>query len=394
MKWCFINNLYSNYARGGAEVVLARIIEQVKQTDEVVIITLTPEIYEKLQSPTFSVFKVNPQFIYHYTEAALQPTWKKIIWHWQNLFSRQLNSEIKEILQREKPDIVWTHNLSGLGLQIPKLIRKFKLRHWHTLHDYQLIDPYGTLQRGTSLLDPQKWNFQIYAWLTRRLIKNPEVVMSPSQFCLDIHQALGFFKKSKKLALPNPIILPEVVNRATDHGPRFLFAGQLAEHKGIKVLLTAWSKISNQVAELWLAGDGELLGYCQEQSKIDPRIKVLGKLDSLELSSYYQKVDCLVVPSIWWDNSPTVIYEASSFNLPSIASRVGGIPELVQDKVTGFLVEPGNVDDLVVAMNSALKDLEFLTVMGNQAKKFISQFSLPKFIEKINNLAHEPKSKI
>jgi glycosyltransferase involved in cell wall biosynthesis len=68
------------------------------------------------------------------------------------------------------------------------------------------------------------------------------------------------------------------------------------------------------------------------------------------MSNFYRKARFLIVPSVWFEVSPMVILEAMSHGLPVIASRIGGLAELVEDGVTGFLFEPGNVEDLAKKM--------------------------------------------
>ena len=65
------------------------------------------------------------------------------------------------------------------------------------------------------------------------------------------------------------------------------------------------------------------------------------------MAAFYRGARFLVIPSNWFEGCPLVISEAMSHGLPVIASRIGGLPEVVEDGVTGLLFEPGDVDDLV-----------------------------------------------
>ena len=70
----------------------------------------------------------------------------------------------------------------------------------------------------------------------------------------------------------------------------------------------------------------------------------------------YDQLDVLVVPSIWLENSPLVVHEAFMAGVPVVASRIGGLPDLIQHELNGLLFEPGNVDALATALQALLDD--------------------------------------
>jgi hypothetical protein len=67
------------------------------------------------------------------------------LWHIIDIFHFASKNKIRQILQTEKPDLVHTHNLMGLGFLIPRLIKKMGLRYIHTVHDVQLVEPSGII---------------------------------------------------------------------------------------------------------------------------------------------------------------------------------------------------------------------------------------------------------
>lgn len=82
----------------------------------------------------------------------------------------------------------------------------------------------------------------------------------------------------------------------------------------------------------------------------------MGEFNHQEVANIFKEIDVLVAPSIWQENSPLVIQEAFLSKTPVIASRIGGIPELIKDKENGLLFEPGNPDDLYDKMNILIND--------------------------------------
>jgi len=147
-------------------------------------------------------------------------------------------------LQEEKPDLVITHNLQGVGYLIPGLLRRMKIKHIHTLHDIQLLHPSGLMFWGKEKLLSSP-HAKIYQTLMRFLFGSPAAVISPSQWLLNEHEKRGFFKKSKKIVLPNCFPNPEFKAqgaRVEKNIFTFLYVGLLEEHKWVKFLVEAFIK--------------------------------------------------------------------------------------------------------------------------------------------------------
>jgi glycosyltransferase involved in cell wall biosynthesis len=124
------------------------------------------------------------------------------------------------------------------------------------------------------------------------------------------------------------------------------FLGQIAPHKGIHVLVRAWRVLPHRSIELVIHGDmTREPHYTRELRALaadDPRIVFAGPLGQQDLDTLFRRIDILAVPSVWYENSPLVIHEARRAGLPVLASRLGGMAELVRDGEDGLLAEPGN----------------------------------------------------
>ncbi|MBU2250157.1 glycosyltransferase family 4 protein, partial [Patescibacteria group bacterium] len=101
-----------------------------------------------------------------------------------------------------------------------------------------------------------------------------------------------------------------------------------------------------------------------------------------DIKKYLNQVDCLIVPSLCYENSPTVIYEAFSMGLPVIASKIGGITELMKDNQE-MLFEPGNKDDLINKILFVINNPEELKKISQKELEFIKDLSLEKYLEKL-----------
>ncbi|MCX6785507.1 MAG: glycosyltransferase family 4 protein [Candidatus Komeilibacteria bacterium] len=401
MRFCLINNLYPPIDRGGAERIVELIAEELKKRGEVLVITSQPDwLLDRQKIGDFEICRLNPLNIYHLLEANKQTARRKLLWHFNDLFKRPVLHQVGKILSEKPVDFVFTHNLKGLSLGIPKIIRKLKLTQIHTLHDYQLLDPHGSLHRQGQNLALKHGFYPLYRYFTRQAIKSPSLVVSPSKFVLDKHLEYGFFKKSKTVVLPNPVELsgaelqlPKVVSDKL----RILYLGQIEPHKGVKFLVDSFVKWNNANAELTIAGEGSELQKINESmnQKINEsarsRIKILGKVAREKLPELFAAADLLVVPSMWWENSPTVIYEAYGYQVPVLVANTGGAPELVKNGTTGFIFTADNQEDLIDKLNAALKQKDKLPELGKQGYEFIKHFEVKNYVDKLLELCQTLK---
>lgn len=353
MKITLANNLYYPYNRGGAETVIKKMATDLRaQNHEVILFTLRPKkdaSSEKIQISTEDGIKVY-RFASDYLRLAEFSPLKKLFWHLGDIFSWEKTAAIKKIIVEEKPELIITHNLMGLGFQLPRAVRKLGIRHEHYLHDIQLLHPSGLM------MFKEEWKVdslsaKIYQYFTRNAFNSPAKVTSPSDWLLKEHLKHGFFKDSEKEVKQTATndIGAKNNNRTnnTNSGiKKILFVGQIEYHKGVILLIKAFREAikKDPNLRLTLAGKGTLLANAKKMSADETRIEFLDNLNHDDIEPLMAKSDYLVVPSLCYENSPTTIYEAHSVGLPVIAANIGGIPEIIQ--AGDRLFEPGDADDL------------------------------------------------
>jgi glycosyltransferase involved in cell wall biosynthesis len=153
-------------------------------------------------------------------------------------------------------------------------------------------------------------------------------------------------------------------------GGRFvaLVVGQLIPEKGIDVLLRALPLTPPSVV-LWVGGEGAY-GPALEELAVElgvaDRVRFLGSL--VDTSPFMKAADCFVCPSVWAEAVGLVNMEAQACGLPVIASRVGGIPEYVEDGRTGLLFPPGDHEQLAAHLRRLYEDPSLLRDMGLAAR--------------------------
>src|SRR5207253_4402088 len=133
---------------------------------------------------------------------------------------------------------------------------------------------------------------------------------------------------------------------------RFLFAGRLSPEKGVDVLVEAARRAPE--IPILVAGAGPALD--QLQAAAPPSVSCLGWVGQAELSALRERCLMTLQPSTCYDVSPFASIESAASGTGVIASRIGGLPEIVQDGVSGVLVEPGDPDSLARAMREVSAD--------------------------------------
>jgi len=153
-----------------------------------------------------------------------------------------------------------------------------------------------------------------------------------------------------------------------------LFFGRITEYKGLNVLLDAFRRLVTirPDVQLQIVGDGSLRPY-QYGLENTPNLIIVNRwIDDSEIATYFNRASILVVPYTSASQSG-VIATAAAFSMPVVATRVGALPEQIEDRQTGLLIEPGSADQLFAAMNSLLDEPEFARSLGHNLQKRTSK---------------------
>ena len=388
MKICLIHSLYQPYTRGGAEVVVDILVREfLKENHDVVLITLG-RTNSVTHEGKLTIYRIKPLNIFSFLDINKKPVWLRFIWHPLDVFNLSSYFKVKKILGKEKPKVVMTHNLKGLGYLIPLAIRKVGIRHFHTVHDVQLSRPSGLILYGREkpflILD------KIYEKTIKRLFGNPDVIISPSRWLMGYYQARGFFYESKKMIMPNPVVFKKVdkleTTAKTDGQVTLLFVGQLEGFKGIIFLINALKKVVPQNWQLLIIGTGATEKYVKQIIEGDNRFKFIGRVDQPTLIDYYRQADFIVVPSLCYENSPKVIDESLVANVPVLAADIGGVSEIVKDDYNGFTFAPGNEKNLIEVLEYFLNHTEKISELKKNCFVSVRNFSVANYIKQLFGL--------
>ncbi len=389
MKVAIIHNLYPPYARGGAEQVVFKTVQGLLDSGhEVVVITLAHTQAEKEVKGNGTIYRIRPKNIFSYLDAHHHNVFARLLWHVFDIWNKSSEQIIKNILQEENPDVVHTHNLMGIGFLIPRVIRALNIPHVHTVHDVQLVEPSGIILKKKERSFRYTGPFvRLYALLMRRLLGSPNVVISPSQFLLQFYEKWGFFADATRVVLRNPVFL--------DHAPEqkklspvctFLYVGQIEKHKGVFFLVESFLRFIQQTqapSELHIVGTGSQMKELEIMRANHASIILHGKVPHDQLASFFQRSDITIVPSLCYENSPTVIFESFSSQTPVLASNIEGIAELIKEGENGRTFSSGDMQSLQNLLAWCVENREKVKMMGENGRKGILALSKEKYLEKL-----------
>ncbi len=280
-----------------------------------------------------------------------------------------------ELIRNLRPTVVHSHHYFMLGLEYLKVLKTIDpaIRTVLTLHDYMAICP----NRGMMLRQddhtlcasghyadhvgcvPDKTAEDL--WLRKhrfdRYFDHVDHFVSPSAFLRDRYIEWGIAPDrisvvengQPQVATPAPRPVTDGQGRN-----RFGFFGQINAPKGLDVLLSGLAMMSPEarrriVLEVHGANlERQPLAFRERISELahpliaEGTVHWVGPYDPQELGARMAGVDWVVVPSVWYENSPMVIQEAYAHGRPVIVSGIGGMAEKVQDGVTGITLPRGN----------------------------------------------------
>jgi len=288
------------------------------------------------------------------------------------IYSRNAARRLEQLLNEQGvPEVAHLNNFNyQLTPSIIEVLKKYKVPTVWTIHDYKSVRPLhykrksGICAEKSILKRLVIWFEFYYHTKIKKNYFNIDRYITPSKFLYDLTVDSGF-PKERVRQLNNFIELKDV-QPDFNAGNYYVFVGRLIAEKGIWLLLDAFRKMPDR--QLKIVGEGPLFRqvetYLIENGMTN--VDLIGAKYGEELSSIIKNSKALVFTSNCLENSPLVILEAMSLGKPVVASRIGGVPEIIDDKVTGHLFEPTHEDQLIAAIDRM--ERESLETIGRAAR--------------------------
>ena len=167
--------------------------------------------------------------------------------------------------------------------------------------------------------------------------------------------------------------------------PRVLFVGRLAPQKGVSTLVEAAGLLKDPSARILLVGDGPerpKLERDAERLGVDDRLHFVGFFAHDRLPAVFAHADLLVLPSLY-EELGTVLLEAMQAALPIVASKTGGIPDVIDNGVNGMLVPPGDPEALARAIDCLLADRKLACRLSEGAQERAKDYDWEVLAERV-----------
>ncbi len=306
--------------------------------------------------------------------------------------------QLREAHARHQPDLWLGHNLLPvLSLSTLREAKRQNVPLALYLHNYRPFSTNGALwvnnhleisglkRRFTPEIIAGAWQGSVMrtAWMALMLhtahalgwYRNVSAWIAVSAFVRDRFIEAGV--PAEKVHVHAYPFFPRATAPVEAPTGRFLFIGRLTEAKGTRVMLQAWKELRQHLSaeampKLIIVGDGELqqeveASAAASEGSIDYRGSLHGEAKEQAIA------DCtaMIVPSIWWDPYPTVVYEAFDHGRPVLAARSGGLPESVAHGQRGLIHEPGDAGGLAKDILQFHQQPQVAAAMGRAGREWL-----------------------
>ncbi|MDX9778912.1 MAG: glycosyltransferase [Patescibacteria group bacterium] len=284
------------------------------------------------------------------------------------IYSLEAKRKFKKLLKDFQPDIIHLHNIYyQLSPSILDAATKTKIPTIMHVHDYNLVCPNHSLfVRGKICKQCLHGNYYhclkkrcvknslsasflgvLTLWIHNNLLKiyqkNIQLLITPSQFMKNILIEADWAEAKIKV-INNPFYLNKIT-KVNQKEKYFIYCGRLSAEKGVDTAIYALK--NNKKLQLKIVGSGpeeKSLHQLTTHLNLDKQVSFLGWKQGDELQTLISQAQALLLPSRWLENFPLIALEALALGTPILASKIGGIPEIVNNK-NGSLLTVDNIEE-------------------------------------------------
>lgn len=395
-----------NY-NAGSEVYSQSICQELSKQHAVSVFTREENPY----LPCFSIRKqrVNENLVLYFVN---NPHGKDGYRH------KKMDDNFSNLVRELKPDVAHIGHLNHLSTGLIDELNALKIPIIYTLHDFWLMCPRGQfltrsigMENNFQLCNKQEDKkcatdcYKVYfsgkeeheqadvenwtSWIHKRMIETKAIInkvdlfIAPSNY-LRVRYLKDFDIPESKIifldyGFPTEYLTPTV--KAKDQTDfTFGYIGTHIPAKGVNLLIEAFNQIDEKATlKIYGRSNGQNTNALKElASNSKNKIEFAGEYINHNLANdVFSKVDCIVVPSIWGENSPLVIHEAQSCKIPVITADFGGMKEYVQHQVNGLLFEHRNINSLAEQLKFAVSNPDLMKTLGAKGYLFSDNGAVP-----------------
>ena len=316
-----------------------------------------------------------------------------------NPFSRRA---FGQFLRDNRPDVVHIHNL--YPLISPSILPECTAQGIPvvmTVHNFRLACPNGLLMSHGEICDRclggrEYWC--IFRNCEESILKSTGYALRTATarilrcyydnvnhfICLSVFQKNILLKEGlpadRVTVLANPFSFTGETISNKESGGYVAYVGRISPEKDVLTLIEAARKLDN--IQFKFAGDYHRMPEVIKQKP--DNCEFLGQLNSEDIVQFYQNARIIVFATRCYEGFPTVLLEAMSHSLPVICSRIGGLPEIVDDRITGLLYEPGNADELADHLRTLWQNPALCQKLGDAGRrKVLEDYAAERLLDRL-----------
>jgi glycosyltransferase involved in cell wall biosynthesis len=414
MKILKIIHGYPPHYNAGSEVYSQSICNELKEKHEIFIFTREENLYAADHEIREEI-RENIHFFY-VNKAREKDGYKHT----------DLDEKFAQILDKIQPDIAHIGHLNHLSTGLVAVLENKKIPIVFTLHDFWLMCPRGQFLQINfanpafhQLCDKQEntkcatncynryfsgqisdyerdinyWSSWVGSRMeeTKSIINKVNLFIAPSKYLMNRFVADFGVPKEKIIYLDYgfPLHYLSPISNKKQESFTFGYIGTHIPAKGIDLLITAFSKITEKATlKIWGRENGQSTKNLKMLAQSCPnKVEFFGEYVNTNLANeVFANVDCIVVPSIWGENSPLVIHEAQACHIPVITADFGGMSEYVQHLENGLLFAHRNAEDLTEKMLFAIHNSLKMKELGKRGYLYHEKGEVPNIAEHCEKL--------
>lgn len=305
------------------------------------------------------------------------------------LWNKAIAREVRETIRKVRPDVVHFHNTFPLVSPSAYYAAKAEdISVVQTLHNYRLLCPNALFFRDGHVCEDCMGKFTPWPGILHACYRESRAATGVTIGMLSVHRVLRTYSRmvdvyialtdfarqkfiqgglpAEKIAV-KPNFVDSDPGIGDGQGGYAFFVGRLSQEKGISTLLAALEKIGGKIP-LKIVGDGPLSSQVAKASQRISGIEWLGHKPRQSVLGLMKDAAVLIFPSIWYEGFPVTIVEAYSAGLPVIASNLGSMSSIIEDKRTGLHFCPGDPEDLATQVDWIISHPEERERMRREAR--------------------------
>lgn len=396
MKILLVNKFH--YMKGGAERYYFSLADILKsQGHEVIFFSMQDD--KNIPSQQEKYFVSHKEYN---KKTSLLQKWKAFR---TLIYSKEAYKKMSSLLDDEKTDLVILNNIHrNITTSIINAIKERNIKIYWVVHDLITICPSYTMLDGKGNICEKCASGNFKHCYKNKCLKNSylksflaykeakynykhkiydkiDMFITPSNFYKEKLVQYGF-DKNKVVCLRNPLPL-DTKYELNNHSDNYvLYFGRLSKEKGVQTLINSFKELDYKLVILGTGPiEEELKQYVKTNSITNVEFK--GFKQGEELENYIKNSRCVVLPSEWYENGPYSAMEAMALGKPLIVSSLGGLPELVEQDVNGYIFNTKEElkESLIKMIN--LNEDEYKQMCLNSLNKAKEMFNPEEYVTRI-----------